>query len=113
RRDSAWKLPIDRDGTATLFDNRSNEEELMQFCRRQTAEDFVAVRKSGIEYRRWKMKKPKVSDNEFLDTDAACRALAEYVGCSEQIVGENVAPDARSGEMRRTARVKGRGVRRY
>lgn len=27
------------------------------------------------------MKKPRVSDNEFLDTDAGCRALAEYVGC--------------------------------
>ena len=27
------------------------------------------------------MKRPRVSDNEFLDTDAACRVLAEYVGC--------------------------------
>lgn len=108
RRDSAWKLPIDRDGTATLFDNRSNEEELMQFCRHQTAEDYLSVRKSGIEYRRWKMKKPKISDNEFLDTDAACRALAEYVGCSEQVVGENVAKAPQDGR-----RIKGRGVRRF
>ena len=94
RRDSAWKLPLDRDGTATMFDNRSNEDELMQFCRHQTAEDYVVVRKSGIEYRRWSMKKHKVSDNEFLDTDAACRVLAEYVGCSEPVVGENQRSDA-------------------
>lgn len=110
RRDSAWKLPIDRDGSATLFDNRSNEEELMQFCRHQTAEDHVSVRKSGIEYRRWKMKKPKVSDNEFLDTDAACRALAEYVGCSEQVVGENVPETPKTSA---SVRIRGRGVRRF
>ena len=26
------------------------------------------------------MKRPRVSDNEFLDTDAGCWALASYVG---------------------------------
>lgn len=128
RRDSAWKLPADRDGAATLFDNRGAEDELMQFCRHQTAEDYVVVRKSGIEYRRWTMKKPKVSDNEFLDTDAACRALAEYVGCSEPIVGENVGGrDVPADGSRYRAdgsilapagrlpnsRPRGRGVRRF
>lgn len=111
RRDSAWKLPIDREGTATMFDNRSNEEEMMQFARHQTAEDYVSVRKSGIEYRRWKMKRPKVSDNEFLDTDAACRALAEYVGCSEQVVGEN-APVVQEVSGLTAGRARRRGVRR-
>ena len=81
RRDSAWKTPLGRDGSATVCDGRGDEESFAEFCRHQTAEDFVTVRKSGIEYRRWKMKKPAVSDNEYLDTDAACRALAEYVGC--------------------------------
>lgn len=94
-----------------MFDNRSNEEEMMQFARHQTAEDYVSVRKSGIEYRRWKMKRPKVSDNEFLDTDAACRALAEYVGCSEQVVGEN-APVVQEVSGLTAGRARRRGVRR-
>ncbi|MBR4753003.1 MAG: hypothetical protein IK077_14710 [Thermoguttaceae bacterium] len=81
RRDSAWKLPIDREGSATIFDGRDDEEAFAEFCRHQTAEEFFAARKSGLEYRRWRMKRPAVSDNEYLDTDAACRALAEYVGC--------------------------------
>ena len=84
RRDAAWKLPAGRDGSATIFDGRDEEEAFADFCRHQTAEDFVATRKSGLEYRRWKMKRPAVSDNEYLDTDAACRALAEYVGCEVQ-----------------------------
>lgn len=81
RRDSAWKLPVDREGSATIFDGRDEEEAFADFCRHQTAEEFTATRKSGLEYRRWRMKKPQISDNEYLDTDAACRALAEYVGC--------------------------------
>ena len=83
RRDSAWKLPIDRPGSATLFDRASclDDGEFDMFCAHQTAEEYVESAKSGLTYRRWRMKRPIVSDNEFLDTDAACRALAEYVGC--------------------------------
>ena len=84
RRDSAWKLPADREGAATIFDGRDEEESFVDFARHQTAEEFDVKRKSGLEYRRWKMKRPAVSDNEYLDTDAACRALAEYVGCELQ-----------------------------
>ena len=51
------------------------------FCAHQTSEDYVERSKSGLVYRFWSMKRPRISDNEFLDTDAACRALAEYVGC--------------------------------
>ena len=36
------------------------------------------------------MKRPRVADNEFLDTDAACRALAEYVG--GEVADESTAP---------------------
>lgn len=85
RRDAAWKLPADREGAATIFDVLDAPEEVEMFAQHQTAEEFTTTRKSGLEYRRWKMKKPRVSDNEFLDTDAGCRALAEYVGCSEFI----------------------------
>ena len=81
RRDSAWKIPADREGAATIFDGRDEEEAFAEFCRHQTAEEYTTTRKSGIEYRRWRMKRPAVSDNEYLDTDAACRVLAEYVGC--------------------------------
>ncbi len=85
RRDAAWKLPIDRDGSATIFDAQDRAAALLMFARHQTAEEYTSKRKGGLEYRVWTMKKPKVSDNEFLDTDAACRALAEYVGCSEDL----------------------------
>lgn len=84
RRDAAWKLPIDREGAATIFDGRDEIEAFEDFARHQTAEDFTVARKSGLEYRRWRMKRPAISDNEYLDTDAACRALAEYVGCEIQ-----------------------------
>ena len=50
------------------------------YCIHQTSETFTTSRRSGLLYNVWSMKKPRVSDNEFLDTDAACRALAEYVG---------------------------------
>lgn len=83
RRDSAWKLPLDRPGASTLFDRRSclSDAEFEMFCAHQTAEEYMETSKSGLIYRRWRMRKPAISDNEFLDTDAACRALAEYVGC--------------------------------
>ena len=110
RRDSAWKLPAERDGAATIFDGLANEEEFLMFARHQTAEEYVTTRKSGIEYRRWREKRPKVSDNEFLDTDAACRALAEYVGCSEPVVGENLP--ASIGDLKRNIARKARGFRR-
>ena len=88
RRDSAWKLPTGRDGSTTIFDPADGPVEVMMFARHQTAEEFKSVRKSGLEYKVWSMKKPRVSDNEFLDTDAGCRALAEYVGCSEDLRDE-------------------------
>lgn len=83
RRDAAWKLPADRPGAATICarDSFVNPDSFAMFCAHQTAEDYVERSKSGLIYRFWSMKRPRVSDNEFLDTDAACRVLAEYVGC--------------------------------
>ena len=83
RRDAAWKLPADRPGAATICarDSFINPDTFAMFCAQQTAEDYVERSKSGFIYRQWSMKRPRVADNEFLDTDAACRALAEYVGC--------------------------------
>ena len=60
------------------------------FCVHQTAETYATTRRSGLLYNVWSMKKPRVSDNEFLDTDAACRALAEYVG--GEVIDEESAP---------------------
>lgn len=91
RRDTAWKMPIDRPGAASICSRAScaSSEAFAAFCAHQTAEDYVERTKSGLVYRFWSMKRPRVSDNEFLDTDAACRALAEYVGC--EVVEPNVS----------------------
>lgn len=92
RRDAAWQLPIDRPGAATIFNRLDADsiEAYNMFCVHQTAETFIETRKSGMIYKLWNMKKPRVSDNEFLDTDAACRALAEYVG--GEVIDEAAAP---------------------
>lgn len=89
RRDAAWKLPAGRPGSTTILNDLAAPETVAQFARHQTAEDYKTTKKSGLEYKRWAMKKPRVSDNEFLDTDAACRALAEYVGCATFTEGES------------------------
>lgn len=104
RRDAAWKLPVGRDGAATIFDGSGCAAELMQFARHQTAEEYQTRHKSGLEYRVWAMKKPRVSDNEFLDTDAGCRVLAEYVGCSEDIREKRVKPRGRAAFSARYTR---------
>ena len=100
RRDAAWKLPPDREGGATIFEDDDYLDALEDFARHQTAEEFTKSKKSGYEYRRWRMKKPRISDNEYLDTDAACRALAEYVGCSEPVVGETRLNTAKTRKRR-------------
>lgn len=89
RREDAWKTPVDRPGAATICEV-ANPLELEMFATQQTSEEYVETEKSGLLYRRWKMKRPRVADNEFLDTDSGCRVLAEYVGC-----------DANSEEKRR------------
>lgn len=112
RRDSAWKLPIDRPGSTTIFDASGHAEEIVMFARHQTAEEFTITKKSGLEYRKWDFKKPRVSDNEFLDTDAACRALAEYVGCSEfESSSESVVNKQTSQNGVRTVRTVRRRTR--
>lgn len=82
RRDAAWRLPPGRPGAASIFSRLDciSDAEYNMYCVHQTAETFTTSRRSGLLYNVWTMKKPRVSDNEFLDTDAACRALAEYVG---------------------------------
>lgn len=83
RRDAAWKLPGDRPGAASICSRNSclSTDTFAMFCAHQTSEDYLERSKSGLIYRFWSMKRPRISDNEFLDTDAACRAIAEYVGC--------------------------------
>lgn len=92
RRDAAWKLPEGRPGAATIFSRLDciSEDEYNMYCVHQTAETYTTTRRSGLLYNVWSMKKPRVSDNEFLDTDAACRALAEYVG--GEVIDEENAP---------------------
>ena len=79
RRDKAWMLDADRVGALTLFD-WTEPDYLRMFAEHQCAEEWVEGWKSNLRYQRWRMKKPRVSDNEFLDTDAGCWALASYVG---------------------------------
>lgn len=80
RRNDAWETRAGRDGAASIFSGAENET-LAMFAQHQCSEEFKRTMKSGIEYRIWDFRRPKLWDNEFLDTDAGCRALAEYVGC--------------------------------
>ncbi|MBO7206962.1 MAG: hypothetical protein J6W10_05050, partial [Kiritimatiellae bacterium] len=80
RRNDAWETRAGRDGAASIFSG-AEDETLAMFAQHQCSEEFKRTMKSGIEYRIWDFRRPKLWDNEFLDTDAGCRALAEYVGC--------------------------------
>lgn len=103
RRDAAWKLPNGRPGAASIFSrvDSLSEDEYNMYCIHQTSETFTTSRRSGLLYNVWTMKKPRVSDNEFLDTDAACRALAEYVG--GEVTDEANAPIKQPRAYRRKA----------
>ena len=85
RRDSAWRTPAERIGAETLFDYHDNEF-LKMFAEHQCSETYKETFKSNLSYRVWTDKKPHVSDNEFLDTDAGCWALANYVGCEQNTI---------------------------
>lgn len=79
RREQAWMIPVDRTGAESLF-AWSESDYLRMFAEHQCAEEWVEGWKSNMRYKRWRMKKPRVSDNEYLDTDAGCWALASYAG---------------------------------
>ncbi len=79
RRNSAWLTQYGKPGAATLFD-WDDPDYLTMFAEHQCAEEYVESKKSNLLYLRWHMKKPRFSDNEFLDTDAGTWALASYVG---------------------------------
>ena len=83
RRNVAWETRAGRDGAASVFSG-AEDETLTMFAQHQCSETFRSTTKSGVEYRVWDFRKPKLWDNEFLDTDAGCRALAEYVGCESR-----------------------------
>lgn len=83
RRNVAWETRAGRDGAASIFSG-AEDETLAMFAQHQCAEDFKLTKKSGVDYRVWEFRKPRLWDNEFLDTDAGCRALAEYVGCESR-----------------------------
>lgn len=85
RRDDAWRAPLDRDGATSIFDGE-DAEYMAMYAEHQCAEEVVKERKlSGQLYKIWDEKKPRVSDNEFLDTDTGARALAHYVGVEPSI----------------------------
>ena len=79
RRNAAWLTDMDRPGAASLFD-WPEQEYLTMFARQQCSEEFFETRKSNMVYNVWRMKRPRVADNEFLDTDAGTWALADYAG---------------------------------
>lgn len=85
RRNAAWLTPTDRPGAETLFDWH-DADYMRMFSEQQCAETYDICYKSNLVYQRWKDKKPHVYDNEFLDTDAGCWALANYVGCDIDVV---------------------------
>lgn len=76
----AWETRAGRVGAATVFSG-GEPATLAMFAQQQCAESYKISNRSGLEYRVWEMRRPRLWDNEFLDTDAGCRALAEYVGC--------------------------------
>ena len=84
RREQAWMTAVERAGSETLF-LWSESDYLRMFAEHQCAEEWIEGWKSNMRYRRWRMKKPRVSDNEFLDTDAGCWALSSYVGLDYQM----------------------------
>lgn len=80
RRDEAWRAPIDRPGATSVFDGE-DPDFLGMFAEHQCAEEITKERRlDGRDYYVWEMKKPRTSDNEFLDTDAGARAIAHYCG---------------------------------
>lgn len=80
RRNNAWLTPADRPGAETIFEHH-DADFLKAFAEQQCAEDFKETYKSNLLYQVWSMKRPRFADNEFLDTDAGCWALANYIGC--------------------------------
>lgn len=85
RRLEAWLTPLDRDGATSIFDD-PDAELIGMYAEHQAAEEVARERTlDGQLYKVWQMKKPRVSDNEFLDTDTGARALAHYVGVEPDI----------------------------
>ncbi len=85
RRNSAWLTPADRPGAETLF-QWHDADYLRMFAEQQCAEEYRETYKSNLLYQVWTDKKPHLYDNEFLDTDTGCWALANYVGCEIEAV---------------------------
>lgn len=77
----SWEIPVGRDGSTTIY-WEEDKDRLDAYTKQLTAETFVQKKKSGIDYKVWSFRKPQIYDNEFLDCHVACRAHAEYVGCS-------------------------------
>ncbi len=85
RRLESWLTPLDRDGAASIFDD-PDPDLIGAYSEHQCSEEVTKERKlDGQIYKVWEMKKPRVSDNEFLDTDTGARALAHYVGVENEI----------------------------
>lgn len=80
RRNNAWLTPVDRPGAETVFEHH-DPDMAKAYAEQQCSEEYKETYKSNLLYQVWSMKRPKFADNEFLDTDAGCWALANYVGC--------------------------------
>ncbi|MGI5831419.1 MAG: hypothetical protein ACOX6D_02640 [Thermoguttaceae bacterium] len=88
RRNKAWLTPTERPGAETLFAWHDSEY-LQMFAQQQCSETYKECYKSNLLYQQWFDKKPHLYDNEFLDTDAGCWALANYIGCDLVVIPEH------------------------
>ena len=81
-RDNAWLMSQGKIGSHTLFNERP--EYLVMYANHQCSEEYVMRKLGEYDYRKYQEKKPKFSDNEFLDTDTGCVMLAGYVGLESE-----------------------------
>lgn len=91
RRFYAWSLPVKQSGSHSI--NHFSPEFMDTYANHQCSEDFMTTRMyDGTHYDRWVPKtvtiggkKRRMSDNEFLDTNTGCWALADYVGAEYEL----------------------------
>ena len=90
-RATAWKTATESDGTHTIANLRPDV--LETYANHQCAEEPKTIKAyDGTMYDRWFERKPRFSDNEFLDTNTGCLALADYVGVEFAVQQERNDP---------------------
>ena len=89
RRNIAWMTALGSDGCHAIA--AYPRDWLRRYAEHQCAEHPVNVSMASMrEYQRWVYKKPRTSDNEFLDTNTGCWMLADYVGMRDQLESETI-----------------------